>query len=381
MIRRLIPVFILVVGLVGCKKGTRFPVTHTLSTEPIFEIVNVKPDEQLGIIVSAKQSKDGKYIAVLEFTKGRIALYDGEGNFIREFGRPGVEAGELLLRGGMGSTEVEWGPGDRIYVLESGLRVQIFDTLGNSERIIPLPDKSAISMAVHPHTGNIYVTFGPLSTIRVAVISPMGDELIRVTRDEPMQLDDILRGKLWDMINAYEYVAVDDDGNFYVLRIGDARIEQYDASGDLLKSITLDIRRVRLTKTQIDSMLMGISEEQRALLGTPQIPMGFGVFYNDGNLWVGLNEYYKGKACRTFGIIKAADLSPVTRILLDTTIATSYGSIANPQRGAGVYDVVGDHIVMVEPTQRIELEGKSPEEIQQAMLEMTYKVVTLKYGW
>jgi len=381
MIRRLVAVFILVVGLAGCRKGARFTVTHRLSTEPVFEIVNVKPDEQLGIVMSAKQSKDGRYVAVLEFTKGRIVLYDGKGNFIREFGHPGVEAGELLLRGGMGSTEVEWGPGDRIYVLESGLRVQIFDTLGNSERIVPLPDKSAISMAVHPHTGDIYVTFSPLSTIRVAVISPMGDELVRITRDEPMQIDDILHGKLWDMINAYEYVAVDEDGNFYLLRIGDARIEQYDASGNLLKSITLDIRRVKLTEAQIDSMLMGISEQQRALLGTPQIPMGFGVFYNDGNLWVGLNEHYKGKACRTFGIIKAADLSPVTRVLLDTTVATSYGSIANPRRGAGVYDVVGEHIVMVEPTQRMELEGKSSEELQQAILNMTYKVVTLKYSW
>ena len=187
--------------------------SQTLLNNPADIAVDPGPDPITG--------ESGSVYIADGYGNHRVVVFDRQGKYLRQWGSAGSDPGQFTAASGTGHPHcVVLGKDGLVYVCDRGQnRIQVFDKLGNLERIIPIdpPDQSrarerAADLAFSPDGDFMYVT--DLGSARVWILDVKQGSII----------GEIGRaGHMAGEFNFPHTLAVDSKGNLYVAESSNGR--------------------------------------------------------------------------------------------------------------------------------------------------------------
>ena len=121
--------------------------SRTLLNNPADMYVDPEPDPQTG--------RPGSVYIADGYGNHRVVVFDGEGQYLRQWGSAGSGPGQFVEAGGGHPHCVVIGNDGLVYVCDRGNnRIQVFDKMGNLERIIPIEPPAYMGQRISGSAAN-----------------------------------------------------------------------------------------------------------------------------------------------------------------------------------------------------------------------------------
>ncbi|MDE2793665.1 MAG: 6-bladed beta-propeller [Gemmatimonadota bacterium] len=287
-------------------------------------------------------------IFVLEFATDRVAVFSGEGEFVRSFGRRGEGPGEFSWPMAM-----TWDGADRLWVgAGQGGRYHVFDSTGVFQKSVARPVHAAASLQ-HPlfweNAGSVVEEAageGVVLYLRTDTLGHLIDTAAVIRRlERPPALQDLLPLPTWKSFRLVEghYVprlrwSRAPDGMIWSAASGELRLAQTTPNGDTLRIIETSHRSAEFDAADRAVIAEGLAEAGISRDDVELVRPLVGAIHvmDDGHILVGIIERV-GEASSIFDVF-----DPEGFFLGTVDLGFSL-----PDRG--VPSFVGDTIIAVTP--------------------------------
>ena len=209
-------------------------------------------------------------IFVLEFAVDRVTVFDGEGGFVRNFGRRGEGPGEFSWPMAMA-----WDGADRLWVgAGQGGRYHVFDSTGVFQKSVARPVHAAASLQ-HPlfweDAGSLVEEAageGVVLYLRTDTLGHLVDTAAIIRRlERPLALQDILPLPTWKSFRLVDghYVprlrwSRAPDGTIWSATSGELRLVQTARGGDTLRIVEASHRPTEFDAEDRATIAAGLAE-------------------------------------------------------------------------------------------------------------------------